>query len=352
MTIETSLELNGKTLLITGGAGFIGSWLVKTALRRFPETKIINVDALTYAGNLENLKEIESHPNYQFVLGNICDETLVNSLMQQVDYVIHSAAQTHVDRSIDSSYPFVETNVMGTQVLLEAALKNNIKKFVLVSTDEVYGSLTLESTERFTENTGLNPTNPYSASKAGGDLLALSYAKTHNFPLCITRCGNNYGPYQYPEKLIPFFLSRLIKGEDVPVYGDGKHVRDWIFVEDHAQAILTVLEKGETGGVYNISADDECDNLAIIKQLMMALNVEDPESHLRFVPDRPAHDRRYSLESSKIRTLGWQPKTHLQSGLEKTIQWYQENPEWIQNILQRQKNEQVPQAAQWLQKSL
>lgn len=338
-----------KRILVTGGAGFIGSWIIRTLLNEWPDCHVMNLDALTYAGNLENLSDIENNPRYEFIHGDIRDEVLLERLMSQADACIHSAAHTHVDRSIDDPAIFTETNVLGTQRVLEAARKAGIQKFVLVSTDEVYGSLDLDSDDLFTEKTPIDPSNPYSASKAGADLLALSYVNTFNFPLCITRCGNNYGPNQYPEKLIPFFLLKIQKGEKVPVYGDGLNVRDWIFVEDHARAVMTVLEKGHPGEVYNISAGQQLNNRFVTKELLAAFSKTDSDENLEFVSDRPAHDRRYALDSSKLRTqLGWCHKTNFQDGLKRTIAWYAENPDWVNNILERERRENQTKAAQWL----
>lgn len=340
------MTMLNKTILITGGAGFIGSWLVRVVLREHPDWHVINLDALTYAGNLDNLKDVSSQPNYEFVHGSINDRTLVSALMEKADYCIHVAAETHVDRSIEDASIFAETNVLGTQVLLDAAKQFGIEKFVLVSTDEVYGTLPLDSDEKFTENTPLNPTNPYSATKAGADMLAMSYFKTHKLPLCITRCGNNYGPNQYPEKLIPFFMLKLMNNEQVPLYGDGLNVRDWIFVEDHAEGILAVLEKGHVGEVYNIGGGlcdlGELNNRIITQKLINAFGKD--ESCIRYVEDRLAHDRRYAMDATKITTqLGWEPKVSFESGLEQTIQWYKENPEWIQNVIARQQQEKSAQ---------
>jgi dTDP-glucose 4,6-dehydratase len=334
-------------ILVTGGAGFIGSWIVRTLLKDFPEVKVMNLDLLTYAGNLENLCEIENHPNYQFVHGDIRDARLVASLMSEVDACIHAAAETHVDRSITHPIIFTETNVLGTHILLEAARKENLSRFVQVSTDEVYGSLPLETPEQFTESWPMKPNSPYAASKAASDLLALSYFKTYDMPVCITRCGNNYGPYQYPEKLIPFFILKLMQNEPVPVYGDGLNVRDWIFVEDHARAVIDVLHQGVPGEVYNIGADNQCNNLEMTANLLKLMGF--PEDFIQYVPDRPGHDRRYALNTSKIReNFGWRAQHTFDAALQETVAWYKDNASWIQNVQKRQAREKTPPGAAWL----
>lgn len=334
-------------ILVTGGAGFIGSWIIRHLLQHRPECEVINLDLLTYAGNLENLEDIEHSPHYRFVHGDIRDAKLVDSLMAEVDGVIHAAAETHVDRSISHPLLFVETNVVGTQVLLEAARRNSLQKFVLVSTDEVYGSLKLDTDDKFTETTPIKPNSPYAASKASADLLALSTFKTYGFPVCVTRCGNNYGPYQYPEKLIPFFILKAMAGEPVPVYGDGLNVRDWIHVDDHAAAVIEVLFSGKPGEVYNIGADNQRNNLDITHTLLRLMN--QPESHIRYVQDRPGHDRRYALDTTKIRTeLGWKPHYQFETALEETVRWYKTHSSWIQHVQERQQREKVAPGAAWL----
>lgn len=275
-------------LLVSGGAGFIGSCFIRHMLQKHPDYQIINLDCLTYAGNIENLNDIKNNPNYSFVKGNICDKNLVLDITKDVNWIINFAAESHVDNSILNPEIFIETNVQGTLNLLQAALKNNIEKFLQVSTDEVYGSL--GKTGYFLESTPLSPNSPYSASKASADLLVKAYFKTYGLPVLNTRCSNNYGPYQYPEKLIPFFISKLLKNEKVPVYGDGLNVRDWLYVYDHCGAIDTVLHKGKIGEIYNIGGHNEKTNLEITKLILNAMNKT--ESSIEFVNDRLGHDRR------------------------------------------------------------
>jgi dTDP-glucose 4,6-dehydratase len=326
---------NLQKLLVTGGSGFIGSWLIRHLLAEHPQIQIINLDLLTYAGNPDNLKDLEHDPRYRFVQGDIQDEALVKQLMQDVDACINVAAQTHVDRSISGPGVFITTNVVGTQVLLEAARNAGVSKFVQVSTDEVYGSI--DGTAQFTEESPLEPSSPYSSSKAGADLIALSYWKTFGMPVCITRCTNNYGPNQYPEKLIPLFILNASEDKSVPVYGDGLNVRDWIHVKDHAAAVAKVLFEGKAGEVYNIGSGNEHNNLQITKLILEILGK--PESLIKYVEDRPGHDRRYALDSSKIeRKLGWKAETSFESGLRETVRWYQENPQWVINVRQRERD--------------
>ncbi len=329
--LNTPLNLNTQRILITGGAGFIGSWLIRTLLQRYPNATITNLDALTYAGNLANLDDVADNPNYSFVHGDIMDAATVNSLMANTDICVNVAAQTHVDRSISGPGVFTETNVMGTQVLLEAARQHNIAKYVQVSTDEVYGSI---KTGEFTENSPIKPNSPYSASKAGADMLVQSYHKTYGFNACITRCSNNYGPYQYPEKLIPLMIAKASNDESLPVYGDGLNVRDWIHVEDHVAGIIRTIEAGQPGEAYNFGASHELANIDLVKQLLTALNK--PESLITYVTDRPGHDRRYAIDSSKAQQqLGWQPQHTFSTGLQQTIDWYLANPQWVAAIQQR-----------------
>jgi dTDP-glucose 4,6-dehydratase len=317
-------------VLVTGGAGFIGSNFVLYMLNKYPDYQVINLDALTYAGNLENLSSIQNNPRYTFVKGDITDRQLVNDLFEKgVDVVVHFAAESHVDRSILEPDIFVRTNVLGTQVLLDAAKKYGVKKFVHVSTDEVYG--TLGETGLFTETTPLAPNSPYSASKAGSDLLVRAYHETFGLPVNITRCSNNYGPYQFPEKLIPLVIANALNDKSLPVYGDGLNIRDWLYVEDHCSAIDLVLHKGVNGEVYNIGGNNERTNIQIVKTILAELGK--PESLIQFVQDRPGHDRRYGIDATKIRTeLGWVPKHNFETGIKETIRWYLENQEWWKRI--------------------
>ncbi len=316
-------------LLVTGGAGFIGSCFIRYMLGKYPDYKIINLDALTYAGNLESLDDIKDNPNYRFVRGNICNFELVSMIMENVDAVINFAAESHVDRSITGPEIFVETNIKGTLNLLQCAKQSNVPRYIQISTDEVYG--TLGETGYFTEDTPLAPNSPYSASKASADLLVRSYFETYKMPVIITRCSNNYGPYQYPEKLIPFFISLLLRGEKVPVYGDGLNVRDWLYVYDHCSAIDAVLHNGRVGEVYNIGGNNEKSNLEITRLILNAL--DKGEDSIRFVDDRPGHDRRYAMCSDKIQNeLGWHPSVTFEEGLNNTIDWYLHNQEWLGNM--------------------
>ncbi len=316
-------------ILVTGGAGFIGSCFVRYILTRYPDYKIINLDALTYAGNIENLNDIKNNPNYTFVHGNICDKKLVNELVKNTDCIINFAAESHVDRSITGPEIFIETNVAGTLNLLQAAKEAKIERYLQVSTDEVYGSL--GKTGYFYETSPIAPNSPYSASKASADLLVKAYFETYKMPVLITRCSNNYGPYQYPEKLIPFFISKLLKNEKVPVYGDGLNVRDWLYVYDHCSAIDTVLHKGKTGEVYNIGGHNEKTNIEITKLIIKAMNKD--ESSIEYVQDRPGHDRRYAICNDKIQSeLGWRPSVTFEEGIKLTINWYLNNQDWIKAI--------------------
>lgn len=317
-------------ILVTGGAGFIGSNFVHFMLAHYPSYEIINLDELTYAGNLENLTNIEESNKYTFVKGDITNAELVNKLFaQDVETVVHFAAESHVDRSILEPDIFVKTNVLGTQVLLEAARKNSVKKFVHVSTDEVYGSL--GETGLFTEETPLAANSPYSASKAGSDLLVRAYHETFGLNVNITRCSNNYGPYQFPEKLIPLMIAKALSDKDLPVYGDGLNIRDWLYVEDHCSAIDLVLHNGIGGEVYNIGGNNERTNIQIIQTILRQLGKS--ESLMKFVKDRPGHDRRYGIDATKITNeLGWKPKHTFDTGIQKTIQWYLDNQEWWKRI--------------------
>ena len=317
------------TILVTGGAGFIGSCFIRHELKKHPDYNIINLDALTYCGNLENLKDVENNPNYRFVHGNICDKNLVRELIDEVDCVINFAAESHVDNSIKHPEVFIETNVQGTLNLLQASKEIGIERFLQVSTDEVYGSL--GQTGYFYETTPLAPNSPYSASKASADMLVRAYRETYGLPTLNTRCSNNYGPYQYPEKLIPFFISKLLKNEKVPVYGDGLNVRDWLYVYDHCEAIDVVLHKGKVGEIYNIGGHNEKTNLEITKLILSAMGKD--ENSIEYVEDRLGHDKRYAISNDKITTeLDWTPSLTFEEGIKLTIDWYLSNQDWIQNI--------------------
>ena len=316
-------------VLVTGGAGFIGSCFVRHYLKKHPNDKLINIDALTYCGNLENLDDIKDNPNYTFVHGNICDRDLVRELVSQVDYVVNFAAESHVDNSIKHPEIFVETNVQGTLNLLQASKELGIERFLQVSTDEVYGTLGKDG--YFYETTPLSPNSPYSASKASADMLVRAYRETYGLPTLNTRCSNNYGPYQYPEKLIPFFISKLLRGEKVPVYGDGLNVRDWLYVYDHCEAIDVVLHNGKLGEVYNIGGHNEKTNLEITHLILDAMGKD--ESSIEYVKDRLGHDRRYAISNDKITSeLGWKPSITFEEGIKITIDWYLNNQEWIKHI--------------------
>lgn len=319
-------------ILATGGAGFIGANFIHYWLKNHTDDKIVNLDKLTYAGNLENLKAVENNPNYTFVKGDICDQQTVDSVMAGTDTVVHFAAESHVDRSILDAAPFIQTNVIGTQVLLESALKNKVSRFHHISTDEVFGSLELGSGEKFNEQTGYTPRSPYAASKAASDHLVRAYHITYGLPLTISNCSNNFGPFHFPEKLIPLAITNLLEGKKVPVYGDGLNVRDWLYVEDHARAIELILQKGKVGETYFVgSSDPEINNLDLVKKIVKMMGKS--ETMLEFVKDRPGHDRRYAIDWSKIkRELGWEPRYNLEMALEKTINWFKENESWWQKI--------------------
>ncbi|MBI5404297.1 MAG: dTDP-glucose 4,6-dehydratase [Ignavibacteriae bacterium] len=323
-----------KNILVTGGAGFIGSNFVKYVLKKYDYT-IINYDKLTYAGNLENLTDIERHPNYKFVKGDICDKDMVEKTLKDysIDTIVNFAAESHVDRSILGSREFIVTNILGTQTLLDVAKSIGIEKYLQVSTDEVYGSLPEDKKEiLFTEKTPITTNSPYSASKASADLLCNSYYHTHKFPVLITRCSNNYGPYQFPEKLIPLMIAKALDGQKLPVYGDGKNVRDWLYVEDHCSAICEVLHKGKIGEVYNIGGNNEWYNIDIVKIILKLLGKT--EEQITYVKDRPGHDRRYAIDSTKIQTeLGWKPAYQFEGGIEATIKWYVENENWWRKVM-------------------
>lgn len=317
------------TILITGGAGFIGSCFVRHMLKKHPDYKIINIDALTYCGNIKNLKDVENNPNYKFVHGNICDRDLVRNLIAESDCVVNFAAESHVDNSIKHPEIFVETNVHGTLNLLQASKELGIERYLQVSTDEVYG--TLGKTGYFYETTPLAPNSPYSASKASADLLVRAYHETYGLPTLNTRCSNNYGPYQYPEKLIPFFISKLLNGEKVPVYGDGLNVRDWLYVYDHCEAIDVVLHKGKIGEIYNIGGHNEKTNIEITHLILSAMGKD--ETSIEYVQDRLGHDRRYAISNDKITSeLGWSPSVTFEQGIKMTIDWYLNNLDWMKSI--------------------
>lgn len=316
-------------LLVTGGAGFIGSNFVRHTLAWRPEAQVINLDALTYAGNLENLAGLEADPRYRFVRGEIGDAPLLDQLLPGVDAVVHMAAESHVDRSILDATAFVRTNVLGTQTLLDAARRHKVGRFLHVSTDEVYGSLGAEG--RFTEASPLAPNSPYAASKAGADLLVRAAFHTHRQAVVTTRCTNNYGPYQFPEKFIPLAISNALAGQPIPVYGEGKNVRNWMHVEDHCAGIWAALERGQAGAVYNLGGDDELDNLSLARRLLALLGRD--EALIRLVPDRPGHDFRYALDASLARReLSWQPTVALETGLRQTVEWYRRHTDWVQHI--------------------
>jgi dTDP-glucose 4,6-dehydratase len=317
-------------VLVTGGAGFIGSNFVKWLLQTDKSVHITNLDALTYSGNLENIKELLDSDRHTFVKGNICDSKVTDDLIGKTDLLINFAAESHVDRSIDGPKEFIHTNILGTFNLLESVRKLSKKiRFVQVSTDEVYGSL--GSTGKFTEETPLAPNSPYSSSKASSDLLVRSYQHTFNFDTITTRCSNNYGAYQFPEKLIPLMIHRASNDQKLPVYGDGKNVRDWIHVQDHARGVWMAATKGKSGEVYNFGSDNEWENIKIVKELLK--NLEKPESLIEFVKDRPGHDKRYAIDSSKAQNeLGWTPEITFDTGLKFTIDWYLSNKEWLASV--------------------
>lgn len=319
-------------LLVTGGAGFIGSNFILYWLKNYPEDFIINLDKLTYAGNLENLKEIEDNKNYTFIHGDICDPKIVEKTMEGIDVVVHFAAESHVDRSIMEPFDFVRTNVIGTQVLLDAALEKKVKRFHHISTDEVYGSLELSEKSIFNERTNYNPRSPYSASKAGSDHLVRAYYYTYNLPITISNCSNNFGPYQFPEKVIPVAITNLLEDKKIPIYGDGLYVRDWLYVEDHCRAIDLILQNGRIGETYCIGGlTEDINNLEVVKKIIKLLGKE--EGSIQFVKDRPGHDRRYALDWSKIKNeLGWEPMYSFEQWLEKTVEWYKNNQSWWKRV--------------------
>jgi dTDP-glucose 4,6-dehydratase len=340
-----------KNILVTGACGFIGSNFVRLAIKKLPEARIINLDKLTYAGNPANLKDIETNPRYHFVHGDICDQALLEKIFaeEQIDTVVHFAAESHVDRSIEGPAEFIQTNILGTFSLLETARKawltspqppNSSLRFLHVSTDEVYGSL--GDTGLFTETTAYDPRSPYSASKASSDHLVSSYHHTYGLPTLMTNCSNNYGPYHFPEKLIPLIINNALNGKDLPVYGDGKNVRDWLYVVDHCEAILQVLQKGRVGETYNVGGNSEKQNIEVVQTICDILdekvapleNGQARRSLVKFVKDRAGHDRRYAIDASKLKNeLGWEPSVTFEDGIRMTIDWYLNNPEWISSVL-------------------
>lgn len=323
-----------RTILVSGGAGFIGSAFIMQMLASQSNFRIINVDALTYAGNLENLQSIENNPRHVFVHAEIQNTELMHSLCEQyaVEGIINIAAESHVDRSIQDASPFIDTNIQGTVSLLTVARDRKLKKFVQVSTDEVYGTLKLDSKDLFTESTPLAPNSPYSASKASADMFVRAFHHTHDVPTVITRCSNNYGPRQFPEKLIPLMILNAMESKSLPVYGDGLNVRDWIHVNDHCDAIHRAYEYGIPGEVYNIGSENECNNLHIVKSIVSILGKS--EDLIQFVKDRPGHDQRYAIDASKAKKeLGWMPRITFEHGLRETIEWYQDHPEWCEHVL-------------------
>lgn len=316
-------------LLVTGGAGFIGSNFVHHILKTYPEYEVVNLDALTYAGNLENLKALEENPRHTFVKGDICDKELVEKLTEKIDIIVHFAAESHVDRSILDAEAFVRTNVIGTHVLLEAARKRNLR-FHHVSTDEVFGSLKPQD-PAFNEKTPYDPRSPYSASKAASDHLVRAYFHTHNLPITISNCSNNYGPYHFPEKLIPLIITNLVEGKKIPIYGDGMQVRDWLHVEDHCCAIDRIIHDGKIGETYCVGGDGEKPNIEIARTILAAMNLS--EDMIEYVEDRKGHDRRYAIDFSKIKNeLGWQPEVKFEDGIASTIEWFKNNEEWWRSV--------------------
>ena len=323
------------TIIVTGGAGFIGSNFVYHMLNKYPDYRIVCVDCLTYAGNLSTLEEALKKPNFRFCKINICDREAIYKLFEEghPDIVVNFAAESHVDRSIENPEIFLDTNIKGTAVMMDACRKYGIKRYHQVSTDEVYGDLPLDRPDLFfTEETPIHTSSPYSSSKAGADLLVQAYHRTYGLPVTISRCSNNYGPYHFPEKLIPLMISRALADEALPVYGTGENVRDWLHVSDHCEAIDLIIHKGRVGEVYNVGGHNERTNLEVVKTILKALNK--PESLIKFVTDRPGHDRRYAIDPTKLETeLGWKPKYNFDTGIQQTIQWYLDNEDWWKHIL-------------------
>ncbi|MFW6160633.1 MAG: dTDP-glucose 4,6-dehydratase, partial [Acidobacteriota bacterium] len=328
-----SRNLEGKNVLVTGGAGFIGSNFIHYLLQKYDDLKVVNLDKLTYAGNLDNLKDLEGHPRYKFIHGDIRDKTLVKELIGQVEGVVHLAAETHVDRSILDAGEFVLTDVHGTFVLLDAARNSSLEFFLHVSTDEVYGSC---DKGFFQETDALNPSSPYAASKAGADRLAYAYWITYGVPVTIVRPSNNFGPYQYPEKFIPLFVTNALEDKNLPLYGKGTNVRDWLYVGDHCRALEVVIRKGKTGEVYNIGAGNEVANIQVARKILALLGK--PEDLIRFVSDRLGHDRRYALDCRKIQGLGWRPEINFAEALARTVDWYKINISWWKKIKEKSRD--------------
>lgn len=322
-------------ILVTGGAGFIGGNFIHYMVNKYPDYLIVNLDALTYAGNLETCEAVEKKPNYKFVKGDITDREFIFNLFEKenFDMVVNFAAESHVDRSVTDPEIFIKTNVLGTQVLMDASRNFGVERYHQVSTDEVYGDLPLDRSDLlFKEDTPLHTSSPYSASKASADLLVLAYHRTFGLPITISRCSNNYGPYHFPEKLIPLMISRALKDESLPVYGNGENVRDWLHVYDHCTAIDLILHKGRVGEIYNIGGNNERTNLEVVQTILKALNK--PESLINYVKDRPGHDLRYAIDSTKLKTeLGWDPTYNFETGIKQTIEWYLDNKKWWENIL-------------------
>lgn len=317
-------------ILVTGGAGFIGSDFIRYLLESDSSLEVINLDKLTYAGNLENLTDVSNKKNYHFVQGDICDRDLVNDLIKQVDLIVHFAAESHVDRSIADGSDFIKTNIEGTGVLLEAAFRNGGIRFHHISTDEVFGSLSPIS-PKFNEQTSYNPRSPYSASKASSDHLVRSYFYTHKLPITISNCSNNYGPYQFPEKMIPLFITNLLENKRIPIYGNGDNIRDWIHVRDHNRGVKMIIDKGKIGETYCLGGNNEIANIDISKMILKLLNKS--EEMIEYVKDRPGHDKRYAIDFSKAeKELGWNPAVNFNEGLKETVEWYKNNKEWWQKL--------------------
>ena len=319
-------------MLVTGGAGFIGSNFILYWMKNYPNDQIVNFDKLTYAGNLENLKEVENNPNYKFIKGDIVKAEEVENAMEDVDVVVHFAAESHVDRSIKNPSDFILTNVLGTQVLLESALRRNVKRFHHISTDEVFGSIDLEDKDKFSERTQYDPRSPYAASKASSDHLVRAYFVTYGLPITISNCSNNFGSFQFPEKMIPLAITNILEGRKVPVYGDGLYVRDWLYVEDHCRAIEAVLQKGKVGETYCVGGlTDDINNLDVVRKILRLLGKD--EGFIEFVKDRPGHDRKYAIDWTKIKNeLGWEPLHTFDEWLEKTVDWYKTHQDWWKKL--------------------